>query len=587
VDERTSYLLLEEYFSAGDERFLSALREFHVPGRLAQLADRWKNDPRPWAREQILKYLDEPLNAAAHETVVKRLFKHFEAAGDDELMGAFTVAFDRLVRRRVTKRWRYEYRTQQSWYEEWLKTPHNSIPTPSPEARYGPVAPSWKSLSWPKTRSADRLFSHHTRYYLRRRAWRYFRRLGFSQPTRFVPAVARLLRDYRDEDFARGENLLDSWSLLHACFGESDVLEFGASHAKVREGRALRELVPAPHQGELWKDRVAADLLLELLFEAQSRLVRVWATQLVRREHAAHLQNVPVSVIRRMLDHADEELQLLGAELLENAAGLEKLTVAQWLELLGTKNLAVLETICRLMARHIRVDRVSLEQAVALAVSKPAPISRLGFDFLKQRQITAGDDLEAVALLATARSASIGHELALWALKWLSGENAYHVERVARFFDSLTRQVRDGAMEWLEPGAAGWDDPALWSRLIETPYDDIRLGFITLLEQRTTAPGLSASHLTSVWCAVLLGVHRGGRHKLTALRQISDAVRKNPASLEKLLPVLAVAIRSVRVPEARAGLAAIVSAVEARPELADLVARHLPELQLRPEEAST
>ena len=82
---------------------------------------------------------------------------------------------------------------------------------------------------------------------------------------------------------------------------------------------------------------------------------------------------------------------------------------------------------------------------------------------------------------------------------------------------------------------------------------------------------------------MLLGIHRGGRHKLTALRQISDAVIERPTDAELLMPVLAVAIRSVRPPEARAGLAAVVGAVENRPELSLLVSRVLPELQLQPE----
>ena len=65
-------------------------------------------------------------------------------------------------------------------------------------------------------------------------------------------------------------------------------------------------------------------------------------------------------------------------------------------------------------------------------------------------------------------------------------------------------------------------------------------------------------------------------------RQISDALRNHPENAELLLPVLAVAIRSVRSPEARAGLAAVVAAVEARPELESLIGRVLPELELMP-----
>ncbi|HET6247066.1 MAG TPA: hypothetical protein VFE47_05145 [Tepidisphaeraceae bacterium] len=579
-----SILLLEEYFATGDDRFVAALRAFNIPGRLATLADRWKKDPRPWARLQILNYLEQPLNAPAHETVVKRLFKYAEAQADDELMAAFAVAFDRLVRRKLVKRHQYDYRSRQSWYEEWLRTPHNTINTPAPNAADGPVAHGWKPFKWHGNLKTYRLFSHHTRYYLRRRAWRYFRRMGFSQPERFAPAVGRMLAGYRDEDFARGENLLDSWILLHACFGKSDVLEFGPAHVKVREGRALRELAPAPQFPKLWKEPAAAAVLLQLMFDARSRLARVWAIQLIRREHADRLKDISVAEIRRMLDHGDEEVQILGAELLENAAGLEKLTVEQWVDLLGTKNLTALETICSLMSRHVRGDRVSLEQAVALAVSKPAPIARLGFGFLKDREARSDGDRDTLALLSAARSTVLAREISLWALARVGAAGVYNVDRVARFFDSLTKEVRQGAMQWLAPTSAGWNDAELWSRLVETPYDDVRLEFISALQRRSRAPGLGADRLNAVWCAVLLGIHRGGRHKLTALRQISDALREQPEAAAQLLPVLAVAIRSVRVPEARAGLSAIVTIVSARPELADLVARYLPELRIVGEE---
>jgi hypothetical protein len=48
------------------------------------------------------------------------------------------------------------------------------------------------------------------------------------------------------------------------------------------------------------------------------------------------------------------------------------------------------------------------------------------------------------------------------------------------------------------------------------------------------------------------------------------------------VPVLAVAIRSVRPPEVRAGLSALLSAVAARPDLEPVLARWIPELRLSP-----
>src|SRR5688500_3290898 len=104
-----SPLVIEEYLAAGDERFLDALRQFNDPKRLVSIVEKWKRDHRPWAREQIVKYLSLPLNVINHQPVVKRLFKHAEAQRDDELMAVFLHAFDRLVRRERRLRWRYDF----------------------------------------------------------------------------------------------------------------------------------------------------------------------------------------------------------------------------------------------------------------------------------------------------------------------------------------------------------------------------------------------------------------------------------------------------------------------------------------------
>ena len=124
----------------------------------------------------------------------------------------------------------------------------------------------------------------------------------------------------------------------------------------------------------------------------------------------------------------------------------------------------------------------------------------------------------------------------------------------------------------------GYSDAGLWCRLLETPYDDLRLPLIDELARRSTLPGAGADDLAPVWCSVLLGVHRGGRQKIKATQQIARKLADDPAQAEKLLPVLVVAVRSIRGAESRAGLAAVVSAVEARPELGPLVRQQLPEL---------
>jgi hypothetical protein len=188
-------------------------------------------------------------------------------------------------------------------------------------------------------------------------------------------------------------------------------------------------------------------------------------------------------------------------------------------------------------------------------------------------------DNAALAQLADARCEAAGKEIAAWAL----GLMRYATDTAARFFDSLNAQVRAGAWEWLTPASPGYNDSALFARLLETPHEDLRLGLVRMLQQRSGLPGADAAALAPLWCAVLLGIHRGGREKIKALGQISRAIRSGPQHAAELIPVAAIAIRSVRSAEARQGLAAIVSAVAARPELVTIVMRFLPELDLSPQ----
>ena len=66
------------------------------------------------------------------------------------------------------------------------------------------------------------------------------------------------------------------------------------------------------------------------------------------------------------------------------------------------------------------------------------------------------------------------------------------------------------------------------------------------------------------------------------MKQIADALNANPGKAETLLPVLAVAVRSVRPTEARAGISAVITALTRQPEILALVEKFLPELNLSP-----
>lgn len=580
-----SPLVLDELFAAGDERFLEHLIQFYEPKKLAAIADRWKRDTRPWARRTLLAYLEQAPASRGHETVVKRLFKHAEAQRNDELMAHFARAFDRLIRRRRATRWRWDPALRRSTNEPYLASPRDVMPHVGKGGRLAQNPKTLKPVHVPaRFTQSHKLFSYRTRHYLRRRAWRYFRRMGHQQPDRYASAVSGMLRLYSDADLASGEALLDSRSLVHACFRGSDVLEFTPGHVNLREGRGLDELDAAPAQAELWKRPDSADELLDLIAAANARPVRAWAVQLFRRFHFEPPPALAIDRLLPLLDHGDELAQQLGADLLERAVGLDTLAFGDWLRLLGTRNLTALETIARVMRTYVTPERVTLAQAVELACAAPVPVARLGLDLFRDKPVTSTADREIVARLADARAEAVAGELAAWALPRLGAPEAYAVDLVVRFFDALIRPMREAAWVWLtntDRRPPAYDDPAFWSRLIETPYDDLRLHLVADLRRRATLPGVTPDTLgPALWAPVLLGIHRGGRAKLTALRQVGDAVARDPARAEPLLPVLAVAVRSVRMPEARHGLAAVVGAVEANRALADAVRKHLPELDL-------
>ena len=578
-----SSLLLDEYFDSEDALFIEELRKIVSAKKLAALAERWKKDPRPWARRQIFAYLAQPMNCPGHQPLVKRLFKHAEHQRDDELMAAFLVAFDRLVRRRRKTSRRYDWETRESYQHDRLTTPRDTIPL---ELRrtYRDWAGRETVYVWTGT---GVLFSYHTRYYLRRRVWRYFRWMGYQRPDEYTQAVARALVLYRDEDFAKGENILDNWSLLQACFREHDALEFRKSTIGLRSGRNLAELTPAPRFPQLWRKRESMPALLSVLTDARSRFVRLWAMNLLRREHQEHLADLSPDEILGLFDNPDGEIQQFAAELLQNARGIESLELSVWLRLLRTPNPTALAVICDVMKQHVTPERVDLDQCLDLCCAAPTPVVRLGFEFLKQRSITSPADQKKLVRLADATCAAMAGEMTAFALAVLGAHETYDRDAVTVFFDSLLPQMRAAAWAWLTTESVGYADPALWCRLIETPFDDVRMRLIDCLQRRAELPGTSADALAPLWCSVLAGVHRGGRQKPKAVRQIARAVEADGGLAASLLPVLSVAVRSIRGPEWRAGLAAIVSLVEARPELTDTVAEMLPELKLSPEGAAS
>jgi hypothetical protein len=621
-----SWPYAEELLERGDPLFVPEVRRITDADRLGALAPRWYGDRRPEARRLLLAYLDEPLNAFRHEALVKRLFKLAEAAGDDEVMGRFLALFDRSLRRVLKKQTLSAFSVvatraaaealADEWRRQGYATNFSTIWARNAEGRYVENgfrvnrywsadvmrAPSGTAMWRPRGGDAHRprpvseeyrrhlerhrLFSLATRRYLRRRAWRYFRKLGKQHPGRYVPAVAAALKCYRDEDVASGVALLDNWGLVHALFHHSPVLQSRRTGWGLAPGRGLSELAPAPIYAPLWK--AAPRALLELLAEARCRPVRQWAAHMIRRDHAAVLEGLSHEELFGLLAHEDVTVVALAAEVVRSLPDLAVLGVDRLLALVETPHPDTLEVLCDLLAARLGPDRVTFAQAVGLAASRPLPAARLGFLWLRAKAPADEADCQALLGLAEAQAEPLRPEMVGWARGVLSGSPHFRPAWVLEYLDSRHADVREEGWSWLRADERIKGDVEVWRKLLESPYDDVRLRLVADLEERVSRPGheltaagrLNDELLRFVWAAVLLNVHRGGRTKPLVVGQLVARLARRPDEAPALLPVLAVALRSVRGPEWRAGLAGVVQLVERNPALRPQVEETFPELKL-------
>jgi hypothetical protein len=418
------------------------------------------------------------------------------------------------------------------------------------------------------------LFSLPTRRYLRRRAWRYFRLLGKRDPARYVRAATGFLTRYRDADTDSDIHLLDNWALTHALFHHSPALVRPALGWDFAPGRALADLAPAPYQEAAWA--ADAPAVLAVLLGAQCRAVRQWAVWILRKHHESWLASRPVTTLLKLADHLDPDLSALGFDLLEKAPDLAAVPVEEWLARLGGDDLDKLRRLSDVLARRLDPARVAVADALRLATYRSRPVAELGLTLLKRRTWSAAD--AAVLLpLAQAESDAVRPELIRWLRETLAAFGPARPEWVLEFLDSKHADVRAAGWEWLNASPL-LGDPAVWHRLVESPYDDVRGPLVVELTRR--AAGADPDTVRMLWATVLLNIARGGRHKPGVVAQVVVRLAEHPGEADRLLPLLAVAVRSVRGPEFRAGLAGVIRLAEMNTELLPAIRQRFAELQL-------
>ncbi len=564
-------------FQSGSPEFVEEIRQRTNAVALAPFAETWYTDTRIEARKLLFAYLERPLNAARHEPLVKRLFKFAANAADDAVMARFLVGFDRSIRRKrgTSRSWNYRTRAYEQ-YETIFVPPDTTL---SRDDRF--YTGAWFAQNREKFTRGKFLFSVPTRHYLRRRAWRYFRKLGKKNPERYIPAVCTALKLYTDADVPDGLGLLDNWGLCHILFHHSPVLESQPTGWFVAEKATLPQLQPEPMYSKLWLK--SPEPIFDLLVNGKCRPVCLWAAKMLRRHFPDRLARVEVDELLAWLVSDNSVLNELAIDFLERAGGLDKIPVERWLKLTEEAKPDLLDRICEMVARAVKPEAVSFTDAVRFAMQRPAPLARLGFNFLQGKKPTNDDEVKAIFGLREAESEPLRGDLVRWAVGVLTERPDFRPLWVLEFLDSRHEDVREIGWEWFQTEARAREDVTVWQRLLESPYDNIRLRLIGMLEERAKErDGLAKFSPESVrvlWATVLLNVSRGSRAKPFVVRQIMDRLTANPDESGELLPIIAVALRSVRGPEFRAGLAGITMFVEKNPTRKPLVEVVFPELQ--------
>ena len=257
------------------------------------------------------------------------------------------------------------------------------------------------------------LFSHPTRRYLRRRAWRYFRKVGKADVGRYRAAALAYLKRYADADVDSDIHLLDNWGLVHTLFFGSPALVRPAKGWQLADGKTLADLAPAPRFPAAWV--AAPDALLELLTQARCRTVRQWAAWMLRAHHADWLSQQPVARCLALTDHADPDVAALGFDMLERHADLDSVPVETWLARLDGDDLERLQRLSSLLTRRLDPRGVTLPDAVKLALHRSLPVARLGLTLLRGASVGEAD-LATILPLVQAECETVRPELVHWLL---------------------------------------------------------------------------------------------------------------------------------------------------------------------------
>ena len=162
----------------------------------------------------------------------------------------------------------------------------------------------------------------------------------------------------------------------------------------------------------------------------------------------------------------------------------------------------------------LRLDpnRVTLADAAKLALNRSLPIARLGLKLLQDR--TPADESDVPLLLKLAggmRGVTLENGSFPLAARYLGSFRTAVPRWLLELLDSKYTDIRALGWQRLQESPLK-DEPSLWHKLLESPYDDIKGPLVAELANRSSG-GADVDTVQMLWASVLLNLYGGGRHK--------------------------------------------------------------------------
>lgn len=539
------------------------IRQLQDPHWLKGLGELWVADHRSEVRQLLVGYLRAPLNAPGHEVLIRTLLRQAERQQDDQVMGLLVVAFDRAIRRNClpVKSGQGELAAASGEQPDpqcaaagfRLRTPAGTT-----ELRLRAVTGLKGELIVPVETAATNpaegrverfLFSITTRRFLQRRLWRYFRRLATVDPVRYLEAMCHLLLEYRDTDTPDGIALLDCHGLMQVLFGESDVVIATKSGWKLSPDRRLAELQAAPPYRALWTQ--GPERLWMLAGNATARVIRQWASQLLRVDHADYLRTVPNSEVLQLLAADEASCRRWALQLMEQDQRWSQLSDVQWRELpvrIPVEGASELTAVVEAMLCSSTLPMGVVKELL----HSPWPRHReLAFARLVEGGLLTPDLALQVLTDAGPEDAVLPALVSRWIELQPDEAVVVTAERVLPLLEHEQWSVRRTGQRLLDRLPHLWSDPEVTRRLAETRFRDVRHWVVGQSEgepghwirQHAERP-LVATALAKCWLAIARETTCSQRIWAGILQQAAEWIRQRPQQQALWLPLFQLGLNS-------------------------------------------